>query len=154
MTESTPRRIDGLRPRAAGEQDLSRLQRRNRQSDPEHAATPDGPPAATISASPAAAGGVVALDAPLPTVGTSTGNTVNGSREQPKTKTTVYLDRGIQGRARAAYRATGHLENDRSWSEFIEKAIQREVHRREEAHNAGEAYGEDTTPLTPGRPIG
>lgn len=56
-------------------------------------------------------------------------------------------------RVREAYRTTSHLEGDKSWSDFVERAILTEVLRREAAHNSGQVYVGDQTPLSPGRPL-
>lgn len=69
-------------------------------------------------------------------------------------RVTTYLDGSLRARAREAYRATSHLEGDKSWSDFVERAILAEVLRREAAHNGGRTYAGDTTPLSPGRPLG
>lgn len=58
-----------------------------------------------------------------------------------------------QLRARTAYRATSRLEGDRTWSDVVERAILREVARREQAHSAGESYPGTDGPLSPGRPV-
>jgi predicted glutamine amidotransferase len=66
---------------------------------------------------------------------------------------TTYLHSSNRDRARAAYRATNHLEGDKSWSDFVERAIVAETIRRESAHNAGEPYQGDSSPLPAGRPL-
>jgi hypothetical protein len=52
-----------------------------------------------------------------------------------------------------ADRATSHLEGDRTWSDFFERAIVREIERREETYNAGQRYPGTSGPLAPGRSI-
>jgi hypothetical protein len=66
----------------------------------------------------------------------------------------TYLTIDTLERARATYRATSHLEHDRTFSEFVERAIYAEIVRREDAHNAGERYVKNTSRLRPGRPLG
>ncbi|WP_369828612.1 hypothetical protein [Cryobacterium sp. M91] len=66
---------------------------------------------------------------------------------------TTYLSAQTRYRARATYRATSHLEGDKSWSDFVERAIKAEVERRELLHNAGEPYEGDSSPLPVGRPL-
>ncbi|WP_425266425.1 ParB family protein [Cryobacterium zongtaii] len=66
---------------------------------------------------------------------------------------TTYLSANTRDRARATYRATSHLEGDKSWSDFVERAILAEVERRELAHHAGERYEGDSSPLPVGRPL-
>lgn len=71
----------------------------------------------------------------------------------PTDKITTYVPRAIRERAKAAFRATGHLEGDGSFSDFITAAITREVERREKLHNNGEQYAGDGGRLTAGRPL-
>ncbi|WP_369124741.1 hypothetical protein [Glaciimonas sp. Cout2] len=72
---------------------------------------------------------------------------------EPTARMTTYLSAQTRDRARATYRATSHLEGDKSWSDFVERAIQAEVERRELLHNAGEPYEGDSSPLPVGRPL-
>ncbi|ANP74904.1 ParB family protein [Cryobacterium arcticum] len=131
--DSTPsRQIDGLSHRA-GTPDLSRLQARNR-PDPAPQPTAERPKA--VRSAPARASQKVAA-----------------RESEPTTRMTTYLSAETRDRARATYRATSHLEGDKSWSEFVERAIQAEVERRERLHNAGEPYEGDSTPLPVGRPL-
>jgi hypothetical protein len=71
----------------------------------------------------------------------------------PTDKMTVYIPRATRERAKAAFRATGHLEGDASFSDFIAAAIAREVERREQLHNDGQQYAGDGGRLTAGRPL-
>lgn len=132
MSESIPRTIGGLAPRSASKTDLSRLQRRNR---PE----------------------IVPASEPLPERPsehpTSTDATRASDMATSTDRITVYINHALRLRARTAYRVTSHLEGDRTWSDFIEGAILREVERREQAHNAGESYPGTDGPLAPGRSI-
>lgn len=132
MTDSISRTIGGLAPRSASKPDLSRLQRRNR---PEVApiAEPVSERQSEVPASTA------------PSRATETAASTD--------RITVYVDHALRLRARTAYRATAHLEGDRTWSDFIEGAILREVERREKAHNAGESYPGSDGPLAPGRSV-
>ena len=132
MSEATPRTIGGLAPRSASKPDLSRLQRRNR---PE--VVPDAEPVPERQ-----------TELPASTVPTRTTEAASSTD-----RITVYVDHALRLRARTAYRATSHLEGDRTWSDFIERAILREVERREQAHNAGESYPGSDGPLAPGRSI-
>lgn len=70
-----------------------------------------------------------------------------------RVKVSVYLDAQLRDAARAAYRATAHLENDASWSDMIEKAVTAEVERRQHAHNDGKPFSASRDKLTPGRTI-
>ena len=132
MSEPTPRTIGGLAPRSASKPDLSRLQRRNR---------PEVVPAAEP---------VPERQNELPT---NTALTRTTDTAASTDRITVYLDHALRLRARTAYRATSHLEGDRTWSDFIERAILREVERREQAHNSGESYPGTDGALAPGRSI-
>ena len=71
----------------------------------------------------------------------------------PTEKMTTYVPRAVRERAKAAFRATGHLEGDGSFSDFITAAITREVERREQLHNDGQQYAGDGGRLTAGRPL-
>lgn len=58
-------------------------------------------------------------------------------------------------RARGAWMATSNLEGDRSLSDFIAKAISREVERREALYNDGQQFPPiDTGNVSPGRRSG
>ena len=137
MSDDTPnRQIGGLTPRA-GTQDLSRLQARNRPGPkPETAQQAEPAPAKVVKPSRAAAK-------------KSTSVVVDSTARM-----TTYLSAATRDRARATYRATSHLEGDKSWSDFVERAILAEVERRELSHNAGERYEGDSSPLPVGRPLG
>ncbi|WP_369125300.1 hypothetical protein [Cryobacterium sp. GrIS_2_6] len=67
---------------------------------------------------------------------------------------TTYMSNTTRDRARATYRATSHLEGDKSWSDFVERAVLAEVERRERSYNSGERYEGDSSPLSAGRPLG
>jgi hypothetical protein len=71
----------------------------------------------------------------------------------PVDKMTTYIARPTRERAKAAFRATGHLEGDGSFSEFIAAAIARELERREKIYNDGQPYTGDGGRLTAGRPL-
>lgn len=132
MSESTPRTIGGLAPRSASKPDLSRLQRRNRpEVVPASEPVPERP-----------------SELPKSSVPTRASDTATSTD-----RITVYIDHALRLRARTAYRSTSHLEGDRTWSDFIEGAILREVERREQAHNAGESYPGTDGPLAPGRSV-
>lgn len=138
MSDTPDRSIRGLAPRGTTP-DFSRLQRRNRITPAEYV------PEAILDAVPVE----VAAPEPGPLAPTPAA-LVTSERE----RVTIYLDGRLRARAREAYRATSHLEGDKSWSYFVERAILAEVLRRESAHNSGQTYAGDTTPLSPGRPLG
>lgn len=137
MSDAPDRSIKGLAPRGATP-DFSRLQRRNRISPvmPASQAPAETQPVEAALPDP------VRPAAPAPLL-------VSVERE----RVTTYLDGRLRARAREAYRATSHLEGDKSWSDFVERAILAEVLRREAAHNGGQTYVGDQTPLSPGRPL-
>lgn len=147
MSETPDRAITGLSPRGAAP-DFSRLQRRNRVVVPEPAVAeaelveePSPPPAAVTPELP-----TPELPAAAPTV-------VSKLAVTERERVTTYLDGRLRARAREAYRATNHVEGDKSWSDFVERAILAEVTRREAVHNDGRPYAGDETPLSPGRPL-
>lgn len=129
MTEPQKRVVTGLTRRPpAVTGDLSRLQRKNRTPVP----TSSEPPADDAA----------------------TAGREDGSNEPKSTKRiTVYIDQGVFARARGVHRATSHLDGDKSWSEFVQKALLREAEARERAHNGGQRYGDSNAQLTAGRPL-
>lgn len=142
MTEETPDRIiSGLpsRPTKAAEPaggDLRRLRKKNREQQPRVTATgPQNRASATTQAAP----------------------TAPAERSEPQeeltTRSTIYFRKPNLTRARRAFRATQHLEGDRSWSDFVDKAVAAETRRREAAHNHGDAFGGPDGPLAAGRPL-
>lgn len=146
MTDTPDRRIGGLAPRAgAGQTDLSRLQRRNRPVTPEPAAEEE----AKVTPLPRA----TAPDRTKPATPAAPVTPAATAEAGPPDRITVYLDRALRERARTAYRATAHLEGDRTWSDFIERAILAEVERREHAHNADQTYSSTPGKLAPGRNV-
>ena len=77
---------------------------------------------------------------------------VEAEKLKPK-RITVYVDQSVFSRARGAYRNTSHLEGDKTWSQFVEKALAAEAERRESAHNGGKQFEAETGALPSGRPI-
>jgi hypothetical protein len=146
MSDTPDRAITGLSPRGAAPA-FSRLQRRNRVVVPEPAVVEvqlveeSSRPSAVPPESPASE-----LPAVVPSV-------VSKSAVTERERVTTYLDERLRARAREAYRATSQLEGDKSWSDFVERAILAEVARRGAAHNDGREYVGDETPLSPGRPL-
>lgn len=70
-----------------------------------------------------------------------------------RVKVSVYLDPNLRDAARAAYRATAHLEQDASWSDMVQKAIATEIERRQRTHNDGDPFPHGAAKLTPGRQV-
>ncbi|KRE76600.1 ParB family protein [Arthrobacter sp. Soil763] len=64
---------------------------------------------------------------------------------------TFYMAADDLKRAKAAYTATSGQEADRSWSDFISRAVLMEVARRERVHNGGENFPGGIQKLAPGR---
>nr|WP_037190565.1 hypothetical protein [Rhodococcus fascians] len=120
--------VTGLPPRRpAVTGDLSKLQAKNRSPVPPPPATPQVPP--------------------------STGSNTVADDDARTKRITVYIDHDVFTRARGVHKATAHLEDDKSWSQFVEKALVREAQARELTHNEGERYGGSDVPLSAGRPL-
>jgi hypothetical protein len=75
------------------------------------------------------------------------------AEDAPKEQMTTYIARPTRERAKAAFKATQHLEGDESFSSFVQTAVERELERREKAHNGGKPYAGDGGRLTAGRPL-
>jgi hypothetical protein len=66
---------------------------------------------------------------------------------------TFYMAKDDLKRAKAAYTGTSGQELDRSWSDFISRAVLMEVERRERLYNEGDRFEGGTRNLAPGRKI-
>ena len=66
---------------------------------------------------------------------------------------TFYMAADDLKRAKAAYTGTSGQEMDRSWSEFISRAVLMEVERRERLYNEGSQFQGGAGNLAPGRKI-
>lgn len=66
---------------------------------------------------------------------------------------TFYMAADDLKRAKAAYTGTSGQEMDRSWSDFISRALLMEVERRERLYNEGEKFQGGARKLAPGRKI-
>lgn len=125
MTESNRKPI-GLPPRRnADNLAVQNLMKANRDS------------AATGSDSPAAS------PAPRP----------NPLPDTASKQITFYMAADDLKRAKAAYTGTSGQEMDRSWSDFISRAVLMEVERRERLYNEGNRFEGGTRNLAPGRKI-
>ncbi len=160
MSDAPVRTISGLKPRS-GSPDLSRLQRRNRNPPTGQEATAPAAQEPAVAISSSAGEQVRDLDTPsAPTQEQPATPDAAAGRPAPKVESertgrlSTYLSMDTLERARATYRATSHLEHDRTFSDFVERSIHAEIIRREAAHNAGERYEADTSRLRPGRPLG
>ena len=128
MTESTRQPIGVPPRRKAGSASVQNLVKANRSP-----ATIDGNAAETVPGlTPAAQG-------PLPD-------------SAPK-QVTFYMATDDVKRAKAAYTGTSGQEMDRSWSEFISRAVLMEVERRERLYNEGQQFQGGSRNLAPGRKI-
>ena len=73
--------------------------------------------------------------------------------ETPSKQVTFYMASDDLKRAKAAYTGTSGQEMDRSWSDFISRAVLMEVERRERLYNEGNRFEGGTRNLAPGRKI-
>jgi hypothetical protein len=65
----------------------------------------------------------------------------------------VYFGRANTPRIRSVYANTAAVEGDRSFSDFVEKAVMKEVRDREGKHNGGRSWPEVPAGALPvGRP--
>ena len=143
MTDAPRRTISGLSPRATAQTGgVERLLKKNRPQagDAPEIVDPVAPAPTPEAASPRE------KTRPAPAVKAPT--------EEPKVSMSVRVHTSVRARSRAAYRATGALEPDESYSDMIEKAIEAEVRRRELAYNDGKPFEANTASLPAGRPFG
>lgn len=77
----------------------------------------------------------------------------SASKKQANKAITVYISQEVYTRARLTYKATSSAEDDRNWSQFVEKALAGEIDRRQNQHNGGSPFGGVDAPLSPGRPL-
>jgi hypothetical protein len=74
-------------------------------------------------------------------------------RDMKPVQVTYYMPSDGRSRAKAAFLATSGREGDRSWSEFVTRAVLMEVERRERIYNEGEEFPRSTGNLAPGRKL-
>lgn len=55
--------------------------------------------------------------------------------------------------AKSTYKATAHLEDEASFSDFLQSAVDREIKRRQELYNDGRPFAASTSRLQAGRPL-
>ncbi|MCD5348438.1 hypothetical protein [Agromyces sp. S2-1-8] len=150
MTDA-PRKIGGLAPRAAGGDapPLGRLLRENREAAPAAPAPAEVAPAVDETPAPVAATAKPAATraARKPKAAPKRSATADTG----KGTVTFYMPNDDRARARATFKATAHLEGDESFSDFLTKAVNAEVERRELEHGGPFAGGD--TPLPTGRPM-
>lgn len=112
---------------------------------------PIGPPPRRAAAAPAVQNLVKANRASAPAEALAP---VQKSQPASASKQiTFYMAADDLKRAKAAYTATSGQEMDRSWSDFISRAVLMEVARRERVYNEGENFPGGTQNLAPGRRI-
>lgn len=141
MSESAPSRVVGGLTARATNTDLSRMRRANRTE-------PAGPDKSKTSAQ------TPAEPTPLPDPRqTATPNKPHPPLNREQTRITTYLPATVRDRAQAAYKATGHLEGDKSWSAYVEMALVAETERREALYNDGKTYEGIKERLSAGRPL-
>ncbi|SEF12307.1 hypothetical protein SAMN04489740_4219 [Arthrobacter alpinus] len=76
-----------------------------------------------------------------------------GDAEAKPQQVTFYMDPTDLGRAKAAFKATGGLEGDRTWSNFIANAVLSEANKRQKKYNDGEPFKTSNEKLPPGRKV-
>ena len=163
VSETPRRQIGGLSSLARMHGDTT--------TDPRPAPAPARGQVASVAAaqaqevSPGPERPAAAVSAPLPTQKASTRpksrtqapkpalRPIPAADGSPTEKMTTYIDQETRARAKAAFKATAHLEGDVSFSEFIESAIARELQRREKLYNDGQPYAGDGGRLSAGRPL-
>jgi len=96
---------------------------------------------------------LIAANRPHPPVEPAATTAKQSDSKGERVKVSVYFAARHRDAARAAFRATAHLEGDGSWSEMVEKAVLAEVERRQRAHNDGQPFDGGGEKLTPGRTI-
>ena len=152
MSESTDRTIGGLTPRRNADAPLRRLLRENRPVTPAPVAAESVEATPTVPATPELPKRIPTNAPPAAPAGSEAAGSAAGAAKKPTVS--VYMHAAERDAARATYKATKHLENDESFSDFVAKAVHAEVRRREEAHNDGrpfESRGAESLP--PGRPM-
>lgn len=121
--------------------------RKNKRPAPKPVEEPTPEPiveAAAPAMKPAQRNGTPERTTPQPDVSTG---------EQKKMQVNALIPVGLRNRSRAAFAASRHVEGYRSYSDFIAKAIEREVSRVENDHNEGRPYAGGDANLTAGRPM-
>ena len=148
MSDATPdRTIGGLAKRGSAP-DLSGMLARNRTAQTTAAAA-----ASEAQAERAKAAAAAPREAKKTAAKQAAPRKASASADTGKTQVTAYMTHEVRNRARAAFKATAHLEGDRNWSSFIEEAVLAETKRREQQYNNGQEYAGDEEALSPGRTI-
>lgn len=148
MNDDTPDRTIGGLPKRGKAPDLSGMLARNR--------TTVTPPAEAVDKEPAKTQKTITPEthaAKKSATKKRPDHKASGSASTDKTQVTAYMSNETRNRARAAFRATAHIERDRNWSAFIEEAVLAETQRREQKYNDGQPYAGGEEALSPGRGI-
>lgn len=135
MTDaSTPRR------RIEGVSALSRMR-----------STPAAPASAPARAVGPAPEPVTVPEAPAetPVVAAGQGADPQGARARLSGYTTT----DFASLAKSTYKATAHLEDEASFSDFLQAAVDREIKRRQDLYNEGRPFAASTSRLQAGRPL-
>lgn len=152
MSESTDRTIGGLTPRRNADAPLRRLLRENRPVTPAPVVAESVEATPAVPATPELPRRIATHAPTVAPVGSEAAGSAAGAAK--KSTVSVYMHAAERDAARATYKATKHLENDESFSDFVAKAVHAEVRRREEAHNDGRPFeSRGAEPLSPGRPM-
>lgn len=88
-----------------------------------------------------------------PSTGGAPSATPQGDGEA-KEQITVAIRASVRQRSRSAFREASYRERTRTYSDFVDGAIDREIKRIETEYNDGKPLGPDAEPLTPGRTAG
>lgn len=150
MSDAT-KGLQGLPPRKPAA-DPRRMVKQNRQSSGNLDSTLEHVSDVQTPSSSAEAMTAPAVPPPPPASGASSRKPASASAVGPAGRLNASVAAEVKGRAIAAFQATAYLEGDTSFSEFIERALVAEAHRRELAYNNGEPYAV-SRPLRPGRPL-
>jgi len=77
----------------------------------------------------------------------------SSAADSPKEQLATRVSRDVGDRARGAFRASGHLEGEASFAEFVEAALLREIEKREKRYNDGKPFTIAGGRLQSGRPL-
>lgn len=102
-------------------------------------------PAAPVSAPPRAP-----ESAPEPAAAPTSPTAVE---QGTRARLTGYTTSDFASLAKSTYKATAHLEDEASFSDFLHAAVDREIKRRQELYNDGRPFAASTSRLPAGRPL-
>lgn len=120
--------------------------------------TPEPPAPAAVPAPVAAATAPApAQPQPQPAASTTQQAPVTSQRTDPSLKipTTVQVQLSLKKQAETAVKTTGHLPGGhKSWAQFVNAAVARELQRLADEFNDGEPFPENAGEFRNGRPLG